>query len=474
MPTVSSRALAALLGGWRAGSAAPAYRALADRIRLLALDGRLSLGQRLPAERDLAAQLALSRTTVSAAYAELREAGYLESRRGSGSIVRLPHQPSGDDAPIAGGLLDLGKAAPPALPAVADAAARAAAALPGFLGETGFDPLGLTVVRQAVADRYTARGLPTEADEIMITSGAQVALALLARTLLQRGDRVLVENPSYPHALEALRLAGARFVPIPITVDDGWDTGAIEQAFPRTSPALAYLQPDNQNPTARTMSAALRARVAELAAREGTVLVVDETIAELHLDGRPEPLPWPAAHGPAILLGSTGKTVWGGLRLGWIRADRDVIQRLALARFVTDLGTPVLEQLILRELLPQMDALLAARREYLRTTRDLLGRRLREKLPTWRVPRNEGGMTMWVGLGEPLSSALSLAARDRGVLLPPGPRFGVDGGQFERFLRIPYTSAELIEPGVEALAAAWGDVLHGPLAESEAEFAQVV
>ena len=193
MVNLSARALASALGGWRGLSASPAYAALADRIRLLVLDGRLALGTRLPAERELAAQLTLSRTTISAAYAELRDSGYLESLRGSGSVVRLPNRgavPLETIAPPE--FLDFSKATMPAVPAVAAAAERAAALLPSYLGESGFDPIGLRALRQALADRYTARGLPTDADELMITIGAQHAIGLLARTLLARGDRALV------------------------------------------------------------------------------------------------------------------------------------------------------------------------------------------------------------------------------------------------------------------------------------------
>jgi DNA-binding transcriptional MocR family regulator len=190
MVNLSARALASLLGGWRGLSTGSAYAALADRIRLLVLDGRLALGTRLPAERELAAQLGLSRTTISAAYAELRDSGYLESLRGSGSVARLPNRgtvPLESIAPPE--FLDFSKATMPAVPAVAAAAERAAALLPSYLGESGFDPIGLRALRQGLADRFTARGLPTDADELMITVGAQHAIGLLARTLLSRGDR---------------------------------------------------------------------------------------------------------------------------------------------------------------------------------------------------------------------------------------------------------------------------------------------
>ena len=115
----------------------------------------------------------------------------------------------------------------------------------------------------------------------MITVGAQHAIGLLARTLLSRGDRALVESPTYPHASEALRHNGARLVPVAVTTDEGWDEMSLEQAFQRTSPTLGYLMPDWHNPTGRTMSPELRERTAAMAAAQGTTLIADETMGEL-------------------------------------------------------------------------------------------------------------------------------------------------------------------------------------------------
>jgi len=471
MGSLSARALASVLDGWR--DAGVAYAALADRIRLLILDGRIAPSTRLPAERELAAQLGVSRTTVTAAYAELRDAGYLSSVRGSGSLAQLPIRSPLLPDPVRGDLLDFSKAALPAIPQVLAAATLAAEQLPRYIGESGFDPVGLPVLREALAARYTARGLPTTADQLMVTVGAQHAIALIARTIMARGDRALVENPSYPHALEALKTAGARLVPVSVTTDDGWDDVALEQGIQRTSPSLGYLMPDNHNPTGRTMPTEQRVRVIELAARQGTTLVADETMAELGLDGLPEPVPF-AVHGPAIMIGSVGKTVWGGLRIGWIRADRTIIQRLARARMSGDLGTPLLEQLIVTNLLTDFDAILQARRDTLRTGRDRLVRMLGEALPEWHVPHAGGGLTVWANLGAPVSSQLALAARNEGLVIAAGPRFGVDGA-FERFIRIPFSyPAEETARAVAALAAAWSAVGRHPISESSNDFAGVV
>ncbi|MEP6841974.1 MAG: PLP-dependent aminotransferase family protein [Pseudolysinimonas sp.] len=484
MVSLSARSLASALGAWRGLAGTPAYSALADRIRLLVLDGRLALGTRLPAERELAAQLTVSRTTISAAYAELRDSGYLESLRGSGSVVRLPSRRSVPHETITPPeFLDFSQATLPAVPAVAAAAVRAAALLPSYLGESGFDPIGLRALRQALADRYTARGLPTDADELMITVGAQHAIGLVARTLLSRGDRALVESPTYPHASESLRAHGARLVPIAVTTEEGWDESGLDQAFSRSSPTIGYLMPDFHNPTGRSMPTEQRERVAALAAAQGTTLIVDETMGELgFLDLRVDaPLTLPFAASVAgnaaariITIGSVSKTVWGGLRLGWIRADREVIQRAARVRYSSDLGTPILDQLVVLELLGQYDRILADRRAYLRAGRDHLMARLSERLPEWTLPQPDGGLTLWINLGAPVSSQLALAARNEKLVIAAGPRFGMNG-VFERFLRVPYSHPpELIDRAVDALAAAWNGVTRHPVALGQEDLAEVV
>ncbi|MHB1171001.1 MAG: MocR-like transcription factor YczR [Lacisediminihabitans sp.] len=470
MASLSARALVSLLHGWRESSPAPAYGALADRIRLLVLDGRIPVGTRIAAERDLATQLEVSRTTITAAYAELRDAGYLSSLRGSGSVARLPtRSPVSIDTAHAG-YLDFSKAAMPAIAGLGAAAERAAAELPAYLGDTGFDPIGLPALRAAIAERYRTRGLPTESEQIMVTIGAQHAIALLARTLLGRGDSVVVESPSYPHAYDALRATGARLVPVSVTTEDGWDQAALEQAIQRTSPALGYLMPDFHNPTGQTMPAELRERVLALAARQGSVLIADETMAELSID-RAETQPPFAANivqsraSGVVLVGSVGKTVWGGVRVGWIRAERGLIQKLVRARSAGDLGTPILEQLLVKNLLADYDSILETRRGQLRAGRDHLVSALREAFPEWKVPHVDGGLAVWVNLGHPVSSQLTLAARNEGLLLAAGPRFGIDGA-FERFLRIPFCySDDETDRAVAALSRAWQSLTRIPLGD---------
>ena len=468
---LTARSLESLLGDWR--GAAPGYQSLADRVRLLVLDGRIPIGTRLPAERDLAGRLDLSRTTVSAAYRQLREGGFLDSVRGSGSVARLPGPALA--LPLAGGegMLDFTKAALPAAASLPAAARAAAEELPHFLPDSGYDPVGLPHLRQAIADRYAERGLPTSADQVLVTVGAQQAIALIARTFLSRGDRALVEMPTYPHATEALKLAGARLLPITVTPpedaphalgaeeDDGWDADAAEQTIRRASPTLAYLIPDFHNPTGASMSAATRERLLAAAAAHGTIVVGDETTADLDIDRVGDYRPLPAyAHrkagdAPVLLIGSASKSLWGGLRIGWIRAERPMIQRLLAAKPSSDLGTPMLEQLIVARMLPQTREIMEERRVQLAAGRETVRRLAAEAFPDWRIPPLHGGLAAWIGIGAPVSSALALAARNHGLLIAAGPRFGLDGA-FERFLRVPITYTEdETERAFAALQRAW-------------------
>jgi DNA-binding transcriptional MocR family regulator len=463
---IGTHALLELLGEWR--DTGPSYEALADRLRLLVIDGRLLSGLRLPAERELAKQLGVSRTTVTAAYQRLRDQGFAVSRQGSGTRTALPGSAVSPAAP-ASGLLDFTKAALPAPSMMQDAVRTASERLVPLLHDSGYDTMGLPALREAIAARYTERGLPTDAEEVLVTVGAQQAIALIARALVSRGDRALIEVPTYPHAYDAIKAAGARVVTAPVAIDsrDGWELPVVESVLRRTSPSVAYLMPDFQNPTGRSMSESLRRRLLRAAAAQGTVVVADETPAELDIDrpGSYAPLAAYSAGAQVITIGSASKTMWGGLRVGWVRADRSTIRRLHAVRATMDLGTPVLDQLVVATLFGGYDAVLAERRAALIVGRAAIERIVPDAFPDWRVPHPHGGLAAWVNIGAPVSSQLALAARSEGLLVTAGPRFGVDGA-FERFLRIPLTCSESeVERAVAALQRAWPAATRHPLPE---------
>lgn len=465
---IGARQLVALLGEWHRGEAV--YAALAARIALLLNDGRIAPYTRLPSERELAEALGRSRTTIVAAYGALRESGHLISVRGSGSVAVLPQAGAGGQGVAE---VDFARAMPPAVGGLAEIVRGVGDAVPELLSRPGFDLVGERRLRELIAALYTQRGARTAPEQIMVTLGAQHAIALLTRTVLRHADRVVVEAPTYPHAYEAILSAGGRLTSTPVT-NSGWDTDHLTSVLECVRPELVYLIPDFHNPTGASMPAEQRERVLAAARRAGSLVLVDETTADLDID-RPWCPPSFAAvsdkrsSSTVVSVGSLSKTIWGGLRVGWIRADQALISRLVSSRPAGDLGTPVIDQMIAIEALADYDALLRRRSDQLRVRRDLLTGLLRTHLPEWNTPRVHGGLSLWVGLGEPLSSSLASAGQRRGVRITAGPKFGIDGAH-ERFIRVPFTGEpERIERGVRILHDTWAslDPISGPFAHNQ-------
>lgn len=462
-PRISAHAVLGLIGeGWP--SAGPAYQGLADALRLLIADGRIIHGTRLPSERSLTTALGLSRTTVTRAYDELRSRGYLTSRHGSGSVATLPgggraSSPNVLDPGSSGtSWIDLTCAAPPGPPGMAAAYAAAADALPTHLSGPGYYPLGLPQLREAIAARFTARGLATEPDQILVTSGALAGVAVVARALLSVGDRALTESPSYPNSLASLRRAGARLVPTP-TAPTGTNLKALAAVVAQTRPRLAMLIPDFHNPTSALLDEDDRAQAAATLTEYEVIPVIDETLCELALDeatANSMPAPFAAFHPGTITVGSASKSHWGGLRLGWIRAPHGQIGRLLSARLSLDLGASVIDQLVLTQLLAAGPVVSPVRRAALRHSRDTLVDALTGSLPQWEFVVPRGGLSVWCHLPAPRASALVAAAERRGVLMAAGSSFAPDGHGLESFLRIPFTiGPDLLCRAVEVLAETW-------------------
>lgn len=464
----------------RAASRGPAYRRLSDGIRLLVLEGRVPVGARLPAERELAGALGVSRTTVAAAYEALRTDGYLASRRGAGSWTALPEGsplPTGGLEPLppeaADTMIDLGCAALPAPePHLTRAFEHALAELPPYTHTHGDYPAGLPVLREALARHYTARGIATMPEQIMITTGAMGAVAALARLFTPRGERVAVEHPSYANILQLLRESGTRLVPVAMAEDlAGWDLAAWRQVLRETGPRMAYVIPDFHNPTGALAREDERRDLVAAARAAGTLLVADETMAELVLDddvAAPRPM---AAFDPGgstvVTVGSASKTVWAGLRIGWIRAAPAVVRSLTAARAYADLGSPVLEQLAVTRLLDRdWTPAIEQRRARARENRDAVVAALRRHLPDWDFAVPGGGLTLWVRTGGLSGSRIAEAGERLGVRVPAGTRFGVDGA-FEAYVRVPFTLADpLASEAVSRLAAAADLVRSGAVTDT--------
>ncbi|MCT1477362.1 PLP-dependent aminotransferase family protein [Microbacterium sp. p3-SID336] len=437
---------------------------LADRIRALILDGRLTVGERLPSERALAVELRRSRSTITRAYGVLEAGGYVSRHHGGSTRVALPHGPSAPAPERDDEAIDLSIASMDSTPGLYDATVRSLPRLAALRGTSGYSLQGLPELREAIARRFDERGVPTSADEIVVTSGALNAVNLILTAIGRRGERALVEQPTFPHALEALHRHGYRLVPTPVDTD-GWDTRHFTDTLLSARPHVAYLIPDFHNPTGATLTDEERTRITATARNIGTHLIVDETTAELDIDRGWAPQPM-AAGGPGVItVGSMSKVAWGGMRIGWIRAERSVVARLLAVRPSFELGTALLEQCIAVELLADVPALTAHVRRRLAAGRAAVADGL-APIPGIRMPHTPGGLSAWIDLGAPVSTTLSLAARDRGLILPPGPRF-TTGGVLERRLRIPITlTPERAAEAMARLALAWDDLHGGAVAQA--------
>lgn len=460
---LSARQLATIVGELDSGLG-PAYRRLADRVRTAIKDGRITADTRLPSERTLAEATGLSRTTTTRAYELLRDEGLLRTRQGSGSVVDLPlgiaratsmlARPPGPDG------IALTTAATEAPPGFTQLVERAMCALPSVLATDGYLPDGLPALRERLAERYTQEGLPTDPEQLVVTSGAQGALSLLASVFVRPGDRVLVEGCGYPHGFDVLGRAGARLAPLPLA-DTPWPVEDVARLAPAVR--LALLVVDFHNPTGALMSSADRQDVARVLSANGVTTIIDETMRDVNLSGRPLPEHF-AQHDPdALVIGSAAKSLWGGLRIGWIRAPHALVPKLVQARMIRDLGTAALDQVVAAAALTGDEIDHEARRAELRRRRDTLSAALAEQLPSWQVSVPQGGLSLWVTLPAASSSALTVAAEAEGVALTPGPRFFPTlPAVGERHLRLPFAlPPERLVTAVERLARAWERVGSG-------------
>src|SRR4051794_25855652 len=296
------------LGVWPTGPGPLQHklaRGLVDAIR----KGAVHPGIRLPSERSLAQALSISRTTVVAAYDALRESGWLESRTGSGTWVceSSPAVAAARGAAHAGALagspllgllahrddkdvLDLAMGSPlPLRELPVGLFTLPADEYTALVHDRLYYLLGLPTARQAVAGYYSKLGLPTRPEQVLMTNGAQHALALCATLYLQRGDSVLVEDPAYFGALDAFRVAGARVSPLPVEAG-GVPSGVLRDRVIATAARLVYLTPTFQNPTGAVMPAAARKEVAGIASDLAIPVIDDGTLSEMALDGPAPPM----------------------------------------------------------------------------------------------------------------------------------------------------------------------------------------
>jgi DNA-binding transcriptional MocR family regulator len=474
------------LDGWRHGTG-PLHQRLAAALATAVDQQDLLPGTKLPPERALAAQLGVARTTVSAAYEQLERTGQVDRRQGRGTHVSGTADSGGGAraADLATSLqrnvlfrrlgespadaIDLlSSCAPPGRP-VRDALAVATAAVnTGELADgPGYLPLGYPPLRQAIADQLTAQGLATAEEEILVTGGAQQAISLLASCYVTPGTAVVIEDPTFPGAIDAFRAAGGRILTVPVR-RAGADPGVLAATLSEAAVRLVYLMPTFQNPTGCVMPEPARREIAGLCRMTGIPFIEDNTVADLSLGCEP-PLPL-AAYGRGahiVTVGSLSKLFWAGLRVGWIRAPRPVIAQLGRLKAVADLGTSLISQAVAVHLLADADRIRKLRHrevtERLALTADLL----RRELPGWSFRRPEGGLILWARLPDGSATDLAQIARRHGVLIAPGPVMSPTG-RFDDHVRLPFDyQGDTLRQGIGRLARAWRAYsaaldMHGP------------
>jgi DNA-binding transcriptional MocR family regulator len=460
---------------WNAGTG-PLYRRLAGSLRGAIEAGALPIGTSLPAERVLAKSLAVSRTTVVGAYDILRDEGWVESQRGSGTRVRRSPLPA--IAPeraatstrafqrngVFRALVEsnrapyefLGVHLPAASPFLEEAYREVAEELPVLATGPGYSAFGLPVLREAIAARFSKRGIPTTAGQILVTAGAQQGISLAASLFLQPGEVAVTEDPTYLGAIDVFAAAGAQMLTVPVG-DDGPDIHALEVALRRDAVRLLYLMPTHQNPTGATTPERARRQIARLVEERGIPLLEDETMLEMGGRGAepPPPIAAFARRGAILTVGSLSKLVWGGLRVGWIRADEALIARLARMRALADLGGSLLSQAVAARLIGRTDEIARERRKQIAERMRAATAELSRLLPEWSWRPPAGGLSLWVRMPRGDSAEFAREAERQGVAILPGSMCSPRGA-FSDHLRVPCVmEPPRIREGIGRLARAW-------------------
>ncbi|HEY3936950.1 MAG TPA: PLP-dependent aminotransferase family protein [Bryobacteraceae bacterium] len=463
-------------------SEVPIYKQLAESIRALVNHGTIRAGERLPATRELAGQLGLNRTTVSAAYSMLEQVGLLEGHVGRGSFIAKTDRTRSPAAADWEALLPpLESIAVPArqieISFASSHPAEDAFPLTQFrrLSKEVIDsadaaqilqlgsPHGYLPLRRYLLDEAANSGIARVNDDLLITNGCQQALDLLARVFMagksDEDRRVVIEDPTYHGLIRVFSRAGAHLVSVPLD-EAGIDLNALQEVVEQHRPRLLVITPSFQNPTGATLPLERRERLVELAQRFGLILVENDIYSELRYQGDPLPtLKELDESGNTILLRSYSKVSFPGLRVGWVIAPRPVIARLAEAKQVSDLHSDQLSQAVLLRFAESGELarhLARTRQEGARRLQALL-RACARCLPAGTTfTRPEGGMNLWIELPAPLSAeALLNRVEERGVNFLPGRYFSIRRAH-PRGLRISFggLSPEQITRGIQILGEA--------------------
>ena len=477
-------------------SGLPLYRQICQGLREAILSGELAEGMRLPTERALARELGVNRTTVMNAYNELASEGLIEGHVGRGTLVRRNHFGYGsdeyDEHETASWLLGLpagerealgpdarllselasagdrkeiislapGNPATNLLPAEMLSAIFADGLLSSRQAALGYCPVeGLLSLRRDIAAHMRRRGVVVNAPQVLILSGSTQGIGLVGRFLLNPGDEVVVEVPTYLGAIQAFRALNARVIGVP-TDNDGMRIDLLESVLARRRPRLIYTLPTFQNPTGAVMSPERRRRLLLLARRYQTPILEDDPYGEIYFEGNsPQPLKALDTHGQVIYLSTFSKTLAPGLRVAWLVAPEPMIERLTLHKQVFDLNTNAIGQWVVSEIMQRnlLNAHLERIRHVYQNKRDLTMRAIASYWPDdVRVNHPAGGFHLWCRLPGDLRARTLLreAANDQ-VAFTIGEPFHVDGGGQQHFrLSYAYPEEEHIEEGIRRIGAA--------------------
>lgn len=477
--TLSATEVLGHLGDWHRDQHV-LYDGLADALEHLIRGGILPPDTRLPAERRLAEALHVSRSTVKAAYDTLQARGVVATRHGSGSVILAAGSPltgpreahvvaSFEPNSIYQGILRVDPEAIDLRGAYWNGHDTLTAEVVGNAHEHlmklphghGYVPPGLVEAREAIADHLTATGLATHPDQVLITTGAQQAISLVADLLLAHGDTVAVEELSYPGAMNYVTSRQARLLPVPFT-RTGVDIQALDRLVRAARPRMTYLMTSVHNPTGVVLPGPARFRLAEMAADWDTVILDDRTLADTLMTGTPAT---PLAtlvdeHARAdrmLTVGSMSKIAWGGLRVGWVRGTASMIERVTRIKVLSDFGTPVLDQLIAVELLRDPD-LVPRRQAELRERLAVFRAALAREVPEWELSTPQGGMCLWARLPGADSHEFARVAARHGVAVAPGTVASPTRSTADR-LRLPFGQpVGVLEEAAVRLGAAWDEL----------------
>ncbi len=485
-------------------SGEPLYSQISNHLRRLIETDVLKPGVKLPATRELAVDIGVDRTTVIAAYDDLVAEGLATAHVGQGTFVAVrvqrgerhrkeldepplpeaevnwdqcfsrtarvsgewrppnlpPYHPSGEMISFAGGMPDSSLFPIDAFRRVLNQVLRTEGhALLQYSPASGYPPL-----RRYLADYLVRKGIVVNEADILIVNGSQQGLDLVARTLLNPGDQVVVEGPSYPGALQIFRAYQAEILTVPVG-HDGIRRNVLEGLLQRHAPKLIYVMPTFQNPTGATISLDGRRELLAMAAKARVPLVEDDFHNELRYDDSPVvPLRGLDHKGLVVAIGTFSKILFPGLRVGWIVAPPEVMERLVIAKRVSDLHTSALIQAAIYHFcrLRLLDQHMKRMRVEYRRRRDTLLLALKQHCPpevTWTHP--QGGFSLLLTLPREIDgqSLLPEAARE-GVLYMPGSLFYADGsGRNQVRLSFSEIPSERIDEGVRRLTKVINEAL---------------